>query len=273
MPRSFGRLLVAVAGAAVTALLLVAPAAAAPPANDTFAGAVTISALPFTDTLDTSQATTDADDAEANADCGAPVTDASVWYAFTPAATTGVNVDVSASNYSAGVIVVTGSPGSFQLVNCGPGSVAFSATAGVTYHLLAFDDTPDAPNGGTLQISVSEVQLPEAAVTVDPTGVVVPKTGVITASGTFTCGDAEDGAFVDVVITQSAGRFTLSGSNGLEAQPCDGQPHPWSVDVSASDGRFAGGKASVDAFFFACNAFTCTSDEVIQTIHLRAKTK
>src|SRR5690349_21948547 len=51
MSRSFGRFLGAVAGAVVTALLLVAPATAAAPANDTFAGAVTISELPFSETL------------------------------------------------------------------------------------------------------------------------------------------------------------------------------------------------------------------------------
>ena len=156
------RYLGAIVGAVVVALLLVAPAAAAPPANDTFAGAVTISALPFSASLDTSEATTDANDAEANTNCGAPATEASVWYALTPSTAETVEVDVSASNYSAGVIVVTGSPGSFSLVTCGPGAVAFSAASGVTYYLLAFDDTPGAPNGGTLQIVVSEAQPTEA---------------------------------------------------------------------------------------------------------------
>jgi hypothetical protein len=114
--RLVNRYLCMLAGLVVAGLVVVAPAAAAPPANDTFAGAVTISTLPFSDTVDTTEATTDADDANANANCGAPATDASVWYAFTPASATGVSVDVSASDYNAGVIVVTGSPGSFGLV-------------------------------------------------------------------------------------------------------------------------------------------------------------
>jgi hypothetical protein len=79
---------------------------------------------------------------------------------------------------------VTGSPGSFSLVTCGPGAVAFSASPGVTYYLMAFDDTPGPPNGGTLQISVSEVQPPEAAVTVDPTAAVNTKTCVIVTTMT-----------------------------------------------------------------------------------------
>jgi hypothetical protein len=268
--RLFNRYLGAIVGALVVALLLVAPAAAAPPANDVFAGGVTISALPFSATVDTTEATTDADDVNANANCGAPATEASVWYAFTPATASTVGVDVSASSYSAGVIVVTGSPGSFSLVTCGPGFVAFSATPGVTYYLLAFDDTPWAPNGGTLQISVSEVQSAEAAVTVDPTGLVNPRTGVVTVSGTFTCANA-DFAFVDVSVTQTVGRFTITGFGEVSADPCDGQSHPWSLDVTGSNGKFAGGKASVDAFMFACGPFECATDEATQTVRLRRR--
>jgi hypothetical protein len=264
------RSLCAIVGAVVIALLLVAPAAAAPPANDTFAGAVTISSLPFTATVDTTEATTDADDANANANCGAPATEASVWYAFTPATAATVGVDVAGSSYPAGVIVVTGSPGNFQLVTCGPGSVGFSATAGVTYYLLAFDDTPGPPNGGTLQISVSEVQPSEAAVTVNPTGIVNPHSGVVTVSGTFMCANA-DFAFVDVTVTQSVGRFTISGFGSIFADPCDGQSHPWSVDVTGSNGKFAGGKANVDAFMIACGALECATDETSQAIRLRPR--
>jgi hypothetical protein len=267
--RLVSRYLGLLVGLGVAALVLVAPAAAAPPANDTFAGAVTISTLPFSDTLDTTEATTDADDANANANCGAPATEASVWYAFTPAASTGVSVDVSASDYSAGVIVVTGSPGSFSLVNCGPGSVGFFASAGVTYYILAFDDTPGPPNGGTLQISVTEAPFPQAVVTVDPVGLVDPHTGVVTVSGTFTCADA-DFAFVDVTVTQRVGRFTITGFGSFSTETCDGQPHPWSAEVTGQNGKFAGGKATVDAFMFACGAVDCATDEVTQTIRLRS---
>src|SRR5919201_6219235 len=110
-----------------------APALAAAPGNDTYSGRTVIGAIPFSDSLDTTQATTDADDSEANSHCGAPATDASVWYELTPASSATLVVDVSKSTYSAGVIVVTGSPGSFSLVNCGPRAVAFAASAGVTY--------------------------------------------------------------------------------------------------------------------------------------------
>ncbi len=124
--------LLAVLALALSALGVSAPAAlAASPTNDTFAGA-TLVAIGFSAVLDTTGATTDADDAQLNASCGAPATDASVWYALAGSDTT-VVVDVSQSSYSAGVLVGVGSQGSLQTVACGPGTVAFFAAAGTTY--------------------------------------------------------------------------------------------------------------------------------------------
>src|SRR5262245_44463482 len=99
-----------VAAAVIAGVVLVAPgpAYAAAPTNDTFAGATAIGAVPFSTTVDTSEATTDADDAEANANCGAPSTDASVWFSLAATTNGAFVVDVSASSYSAGVLVVTG---------------------------------------------------------------------------------------------------------------------------------------------------------------------
>src|SRR6266568_485749 len=88
----------------LSTLAVSAPTAlAAPPLNDTFAKA-TAAAIGFSETLDTTEATTDSDDAQLNASCGAPATDASVWYVL-QGSDQGVVVDVSQSNYSAGVLV------------------------------------------------------------------------------------------------------------------------------------------------------------------------
>jgi hypothetical protein len=263
----FSRLLL---GVALAAFVVAVPAAAAVPANDTFTGAVVISALPFSDTLDTAEATTDADDAEATAGCGAPATEASVWYAFTPASSTGVRVDVSASNYTAGVQVVRGSPGSFSRLACGPGAVVFSATAGTTYHFLAFDDMPGGANGGTLQISVAAVKEAVVAVTIDPTGTVNPRTGVVTITGTFTCANTNtNSAFIDVSVTQRVGRFTVDGQGQGLVGPCDGESHSWRFDVTGRTGSFAGGRADVYASLFACGSVGCVDDEATQTLLLQ----
>ena len=104
---------------------------AAPPGNDVIEGAVA-AAPGFSTVLDTTDATTDEVDSQLNEFCGAPATDASVWYALTVPSDTGVLVDVSASDYSAGVLVGVGSPGSLAIEACGPGSVGFNASAGTT---------------------------------------------------------------------------------------------------------------------------------------------
>jgi hypothetical protein len=117
---------------------------------------------------------------------------------------------------------------------------------------------------------VTEAALPEAAVTVDPTGLIDRQAGVVTVSGTFTCANA-DFAFVDVTVTQRVGRFIISGFGSIFADPCDGQSHPWSMDVTGSNGKFAGGKADVDASMLACGPVECATDEAIQTIRLRTK--
>lgn len=242
------------------------------PSNDTFGGATAIAALPFSQTLDTTEATTDADDAETNLSCGAPATEASVWYAFTPASSQFVLVDVFGSNYSAGVIVVTGAPGSFGLQTCGPRRVAFGATSGQTYYILAFDDTPGGVNGGTLQISVTQAPPPpELHVTVNPVGRFDARTGVATVSGTYTCtGAVVSPVFTDAFMTQDVGRFRISGF-GFASIPsaCDGTSQPWSVTVTANNGKFSGGRATVSVNIFACGPLRCGSDTATQTIRLR----
>src|SRR6266542_2977404 len=163
------RTTMALAGTVLVAVILAAsPALAAPPSNDTFSGAKVIT-VPFSETLDTTEATTDSDDGEANADCGAPATEASVWYSLTASSDGAVLVDVSDSNYSAGLFVVTGF------------------------------------------------------------------------------------FFVD---------------GGL---PCNVEASPWQATVFPDNGKFAGGRATVSVFIFACNQFICGEDSKEALIRLRRR--
>ncbi|HEX3929445.1 MAG TPA: hypothetical protein VHW64_01985, partial [Nocardioides sp.] len=63
--------------------LAAGPASAAPPGNDEVGGAIALN-LGDRVTEDTTQATTNAGDDALNAACGAPVTEASVWYSYHP---------------------------------------------------------------------------------------------------------------------------------------------------------------------------------------------
>jgi Family of unknown function (DUF6299) len=252
-----------IAGILLTAgMVLVGPlpAQAAPPSNDTFAGAIVIGSVPFTTTTDTTEATTDADDANANANCGAPATDASVWYSITPAADGALLVDVTNSDYPAGVLVVTGTPGSFEVVACGPGRVGFSTTAGTTYHLLIIDDQSDGEgNGGTLRMTVEAAPPPPTIdVTVDPIAQFNPRTGAVTLHGTVNCSGVADFAFVDVELRQRVGRGEVYGGGSIDVT-CDGADHRWSVEIYPFIGtKFAGGKGASVTFAVACGPVECS---------------
>jgi len=107
-------------------------AAAAPPSNDAIASATVITTLPFSDSLDTGDATAD----PADGGCGGSDDLATVWYTFTPVADMVVRVDTSGSSYSTGVNIFSGRPGNLTLINCLFTSVSFSAVAGTQYFFM-----------------------------------------------------------------------------------------------------------------------------------------
>jgi hypothetical protein len=258
----------------LSALGIFAPAAlAAPPTNDTFANAMPV-ALGFSEVLDTTEATTDGDDAQLNEFCGAPATDASVWYVL-DGSDTGVVVDVSQSDYSAGVLVGTGNQGSLEIVACGPVAVGFFAAAGTTYYVLAIDDQTDGSgNGGSLSISFNEAPPPPTIeIAVNRFGQFNAHTGIATVSGTYTC---TNGDFLDVIVdaNQRVGRGSVLGSGFFsDSGTCDGAPHTWAADVFPFNGRFAGGKTLTLTFAFACGSFECADGFVEQTVQLRGGPK
>lgn len=267
------RLTILVSLVAMFSLAFAAPVLAAAPGNDTYGGRIVIGSVPYSDSQDTTEATSDADDVEANAACGAPVTDASVWYELTASGDGAVIVDVSSSDYSAGVIVVSGSPGSFAIENCGPGSTVFFAASGQTYAILAFDDQGDGSgNGGALEITVDAAPPPPTLdLTVDPEGQFNKITGSATISGTLTCTGDAFFTEVDVQLTQNVGRFSVSGYGSIFSEPavCDGTAQPWSVEVIGSNGKFKGGRAASVTFAFACGLFDCGFDSEEQIVRLR----
>ncbi len=264
--------------AAVSALVLgtlitsAGTALAAAPGNDTYGGRTVIGAIPFTDSLDTTEATTDSDDTDINANCGAPATDASVWYETTATADGGLAVDVSKSTYSAGAIVATGSPGNWNLVTCGPGAVAWMATAGTTYTVLVFDDQFDGGgNGGTLNLTIDVIPPPPTVdITVNRFAQFNSRTGTATVTGTAVCTGDPDFTSVETRLSQEVGRFTVRGI-GFSDILCDGTPRTWSVEVLPDNGKFAGVKAASVTFAFACGPFECGTDFEERTVQLRGR--
>lgn len=245
----------------------VGAAFAAAPTNDTYEGRSVVPGVPYAATFDTSEATTDAADAELNEQCGAPVTDASVWLEYT-AAEDGALLVGMAADYSTGAIVATGAPGAWEVQACAPEAVAFSATAGTTYTIVVFDDQYDGGgNGGSVDVSIDVAPpTPEIDLTVNPTAR-FQADGSIVLSGTVTC---TEGAFASVEgqVTQQVGRLKINGWGYTDIECGDGTPQAWSMTVFGDNGIFKGGKAATVSFAYACGAFDCGVDYEEATVRV-----
>jgi hypothetical protein len=258
--------LTAVALIAVASWLVLPSAAmAVPPPNDDFDSATVISSLPFTDSLNTTEATTAGDDP----DCfgNGPT----VWYSFTAGSDILVDANTFGSDYDTTISVYTGSRGSLTQIACNDDTVSlqsqvvFQATTGVTYFIMvgAFASGP----GGNLQLTVQEALPPEISLSLDNTGF-VDRQGVASISGSVSCNQPL-GVNIGISLTQPVGRVVIQGFGGTFVN-CEPPSVPWKVSISGTNGRFAGGRAHVEADAFACNsAGFCTSDHKSADIRLR----
>lgn len=221
MPR---RLVLLVLACAVAAALLVphqgAAQAAVPPANDDFANAVVVGALPFSDSRDTSQATTETDDPRMS--CGSY--HRSVWYAFTPTVAGRVAATAKESRYDTKLAVYTGTRGSLTEVSCTfdsypyPPEVAFDVVAGTTYYLLVGADVPYP--AGSLTFAVSA--LPPANDDFDRAASIgaVPFGDDRDTSAATSAGDDPIAACLDPANSSGASvwyRFTPTAATRIEA--------------------------------------------------------
>nr|NLI51670.1 hypothetical protein [Propionibacterium sp.] len=264
--------------AALTAALLpafAAPAWAAVPANDEPTGAIALTkGVPTSQ--DTTEATTSDIDAQLNALCGAPGTDASVWYTYTPAADEPFIVTTEGSDLlETGVLVVEGDPADGNLVTCGPGGVVVFGAAGQTYTIMVFDAVPDDVNGGNVTVLVTDPPpAPEVGLTVDPRGTAFKDgTAFITGTYTSTAEGGYDGG-IQGMLTQRVGRLKVTADFFVGGLYCDGTPQVWSAYAYSYNGIFAGGKASNVSIAFVCNIWSCGEGYTEGKVQLtRAKLK
>jgi hypothetical protein len=140
-------------------------ALAAAPANDDLANAVVIGSLPFTDTRDTTEATTANDDPYSL--CSPNGQRRTVWYSFTPTSNVRLEAKTLGSDYDTILSVYSGSPGALFNVTCNDdlsypsalqSQVRFTAFAGQTYYFMigAYSDTA----GGNLTFTLASVPTP-----------------------------------------------------------------------------------------------------------------
>lgn len=250
------RIAVTAAVAAVTLVPLTATgASAAAPGNDTPKGAVALT-LGQSYSEDTSQATTGPLDAKVNQICGAPFTNASVWFTYTPSTDGAFLLDMSSSSYTGGFMVFSTKVELATFRGCGPETVAIKAKAGKTYYIAAFSDT--STNGGDLELSLQQGPPdPTANVTVNPNGKAFAN-GNAQLSGTFSCTNATYAENFGT-LTQIWKRVKITGFYDTLPDPtlCDGATHNWKATVVSDNGLYASGDATVSASFDACGLINC----------------
>jgi hypothetical protein len=213
---------------------------------------------------DTSEATTDTQDADLNANCGAPATNASVWYQYSPDVDRMVVLDQTASDYTGGMLVFAGTPTADSLVTCGPGVVALRAEAGTTYNIMVISDTE--VNGGSLVLSLEEAPPPPRVhVSVAKRGLAF-RGGAARLHGTYSCKNGEFAA-VFASLRQRAGRLKIRADFGKEIR-CDAGRHHWSARLVSPVGTYARGHAFVKVRITACGVFACRNARTKRHIHL-----
>jgi hypothetical protein len=240
-------------------VLLHAQTAHAAPPNDDLADATEIPDLPFSDSVNTVDATMEDDDP----DCygNGPT----VWYSYTATTTDFIMANTFGSSYDTTLSVYEN--GDQVRCNDDAGSlqsrVLFEAQEGVTYDIMVGSFANGL--GGDLQFNMDVAQPLEIEVTLDPSGKVNNKTGEATISGTVFC------SYPTLVtlyggIQEKVNHFLLHG--GFDSQVyCMGET-AWSTELSAENGIFKGGKASADVTAYSYDDFFYDEDQVAQTIKL-----
>ena len=235
------RLLVTAGAIGLVGFLAVPMATAgaiAKPINDLPSGAKAIGPLPYSDTSNTSNATTDPLEVSLNNQCGAPAVRKGVWYkAQVPPAGTVVRASAEGSSYSVGLMAVIRSGGRWQVINCAPyvliGDVAMSVPSGTTVFILAFDDTQGS-QGGTLKFNVRRaVPAPTVQVSIKPRAR-LRTNGNVNLSGTASCRGRKS-VLIDVFagIRQTVPGGTAEGFQFLSLTvACGNTPINWTFDVA-----------------------------------------
>lgn len=257
--------------AAATAVLLATSAgsALAMPGNDDIASPIAIPAIPYSNTQDTSDATTGATDP----DCSG--TGPTVWYAYTATEAGSLLAATFGSDYDTTLYVGTpDGSGGMNLIDCnddaGNGlqsAIRFEAEAGTTYLFMigAFA----GGSGGSLVFSLDIAPPPlEMAITIDPRAT-FDAYGAMTFSGTVTCSAQTFDVGIGSQARQRVGRFIIAGYGETWLAGCGPDPSPFTIEIRSEDGRFAGGPATVYAFAYACDGISCADAFAEATVRLR----
>ena len=222
-------------------------------AHDDFDAAVIITALPFTDSTNTSEASTAADDPSC---VGQGPT---VWYAFTAPVDGLYEANTFGSDYDTTLGAYAGTRGSLIELACSDDAIGLQSqvqiqiAAGETVYFMvgAYGSGP----GGNLVFNLDVAPPPPpppfpftVEFTVDEFGSIDASTGVAIVRGTATCSLWSYVNFYGV-LRQRIGRLIVEAPF-YGFSECDGTA-TWEVEVRAQNALLVGGRADVlvDAYF------------------------
>ncbi|HEV8574292.1 MAG TPA: hypothetical protein VGR43_06230 [Dehalococcoidia bacterium] len=256
----------------VAALSLVAffandVALAAAPGNDDIANAVTVTRLPFSHTVDITEATHAPDDLH----CGTLPGGNTVWYKITPRSDTRIGFHVETAVPELSMSIFDGWPGSSVMLYCSYSSYnALEATGGTTYYIQLA--TCCGAEGGPVTITMQEVQ-PLAVDLRTEHRAYKNGSGLIEVEGQVRCNrQTPPGSEVVVqgTLIQGAAQgwlvpVHLSGG-------CSERWMAWSttVQVLTSEG-FRSGKAALRTTAFACDEFDACAAPATKTLDVRLR--
>lgn len=235
----------------------VPPAQADAPGNDSIDSAVAFS-IPFTDTVDTTEATSGPEDQG----CGA----ATVWYRFTPEESGWVELNTVGSDFDTMLALYVPVEGGYELVACNDDTadglqsrIVWEVVAGSTYNVSVGTCCGAEPGqqgpGGLAVFNAHEAPAPVADVDVDVLGRgTVDREGTVTLSGTISC-DQPAEYFVDLLLLQRHGRLRATAF-GFASGTCGPEPSRWTMQASTSgEVAFGPGPAAVSGYASAYDGF------------------
>lgn len=264
------RLPVTLAAAVALASFVASPAYAAAPSNDDILDAVVVTGVPFTDTVDTSEATY----GEGDSGCGL----ATVWYTYVPDTDGSIAFDTFGSDYDTTLAAFEGSPGDLTLLECNDDTIsaqsriALEVTAGVTYYLEAgtccgAGEPGQVGPGGSLVFNVSVAPPPltvEVAVSDRARIGRIPGTAIV--GGTVTC-NREAEVYIYGNLRQQQGLW-VAGGDIYAFTECSTTPTRWIATVDAFPRSFRPGPATLSVTAFGCDEFTCAEDSAGRTVQI-----
>ena len=252
------RIALVIAGV-LAALSVPGTAAAAPPGNDNLASATVVSTLPYTDSVNNTEATIEPGEP---LQCIVPSPEKSVWYSFTPASDMVLRADTGGSNFSSFLEVFQSNGpgfGGLQGIQCQffGNALTFTAVAGTTYYFQAAAFPLNS--GGDLQFHLQEIPAPPnddfAEATIVPS---IPYVNTVdtTAAATQAGEPLPSCSFGSLPTGSVWYRYTPTASGSVSARAIGG----FSTVLAAYTGSGLGGLSQVG----------CRNFQGLLTIHVDA---